>query len=478
MFDIGWKLPSSKSDAGDSSIDDDAASDAADSIDYQMNLRTVPGSSSYNTIGVDEGLEKSDDESVSSDACVSIPLKRITFSARESPMRLQRAGIKQLLDESQDSNTKSDPTVFGFDSDYSYLHVVGVSSRYHQGRVGSTKDGFVGQSTRKRRTFKDVFNIKEHRKAKPAKILGLDLDQYSYRLRVSDKSIWPRSNEKMVASTKTAHQMISSRPVVDWCRNDGILPIVTHPIKNGRSVRVAIGPYLDPDQNPYPVGSCFRAAGVYTDFGMRLHVDHNEAWRSNAETISAFFLRCPPKNSLPLSMPPNERMSAYAEMKRIIAKQPRVGFDIYRSGGNCALKGNAPPGSGARSAGEGAFFEHEQTVKNAYNLALETVSEAGRPLAVFGAGSLFPSDYHDQALVQEIGQLEQAFYFGTYTVRALGERPALTLEEIQAIMIEYVPIYKELSSMKFAVPFVPASRVPPCTSGLSLQGRWLQAYRN
>ena len=62
MFDIGWKLPSSKSDAGDSSIDEDAASDAAeDSIDYQMNLRTVLGSSSYNTIGSDEGLEKSDD---------------------------------------------------------------------------------------------------------------------------------------------------------------------------------------------------------------------------------------------------------------------------------------------------------------------------------------------------------------------------------------------------------------------------------
>ncbi len=117
------------------------------------------------------------------------------------------------------------------------------------------------------------------------------------------------------------------------------------------------------------------------------------------------------------------------------------------SGGNCALKGNAPPGSGARSAGEGAFFEHEQTVKNACNLALETVSEAGRPLAVFGAGTLFPSDHHDQALVKEIGALEQAFYFGTHTVRALGERPALTLEETQAIMTECVSICNELSSM-------------------------------
>ena len=211
MYDIGWKLPSGKSGTGDLCIDDDAASDAADSIDYQMNLRMELGSSSCNTLGANEELEKSDDESDSSDACVSIPLKCITFSARESPMRLQHAGIKQLLDESQDSNTKSDHTVFGFDSDYSYLHVIGVSSRYHQGRVGSTKVGFVDQSPRKHRTFKEVFNIKEHWKAKPAKILGLDqilgldLEQYSYRLRVSDKSIWPRSNEKMVASTKTAH---------------------------------------------------------------------------------------------------------------------------------------------------------------------------------------------------------------------------------------------------------------------------------
>ena len=66
MFDIGWKLPSSKSGAGDSSLDDDAASDAADSIDYQMNLRTELGSSSCNTLGADEELEKSDDESDSS----------------------------------------------------------------------------------------------------------------------------------------------------------------------------------------------------------------------------------------------------------------------------------------------------------------------------------------------------------------------------------------------------------------------------
>jgi hypothetical protein len=111
----------------------------------------------------------------------------------------------------------------------------------------------------------------------------------------------------------------------------------------------------------------------------------------------------------------------------------------------CTVKGNAPPGPGGRSAGEGAFFEHEQSVKNAYNLALEVVSETGHPMAVFAAGTLLPKDLYDKVLIEEIGTAEQAFYFGTYTVKALGECAALSWKEVLAIHAEYRPIYGDLS---------------------------------
>ena len=460
MFDIGWKLPIEQFDDGEF-IDDDAVpvvDDGDIDIFYEMNLGTHDSDveSTEESLVADEADALALDDDDGSEEITPIPPKRIVFSARESPPDLQNAGIKQLLDDTQDSTIKSDPIVFGFDTDYMYYHVYGASSRYHQSRVGSTKDGSVALPVRKRRTFKQVFNITEQRKAIPKKIAGLDLLQYTYKLRVSDKALWPRSNEKKVASTKSAYSMLTTRPVVDWCREDGIIPLVTHPLKNEQTIKVAVGPYLDPTtRNPYPPGSCFRAAAAYIDFGMRLHVDHNEAWRSNPETISAFFLRYPPKNGLPLTLPAINRKSPLAEMTRIHQLMPREGFDIYRSGGNAALKGNAPPGAGARSAGEGAFFEHEQTIRNAYNFALEAISESGRPIAVFGAGSLIPNEHHDPELMKEIGRKEQAFYFGVYIVTALGEQPALRREQIRQIMDEYLPIYPDLSSMHLRFLLLP-----------------------
>ena len=152
--------------------------------------------------------------------------------------------------------------------------------------------------------------------------------------------------------------MLTTRPIVDWCRDDGIIPLVTHPLKNERTIELAVGPCLDSTRNSYRPGSCFRVAAAYLHFGMRLHVDHNEAWRSNPETIRFFFLRYPPKISLPLTLPTTNRESPLAEMTRIHRLMPREGFDIYRSRGNAALKGNAPSGSGARSAAdEGAFLK-------------------------------------------------------------------------------------------------------------------------
>jgi hypothetical protein len=96
---------------------------------------------------------------------------------------------------------------------------------------------------------------------------------------------------------------------------------------------------------------------------MRLHADHNEAWRSNPDTTSAFIVRLAAKNSLPLTLPAIVRTSPLAKMHRIIAQQDPQGFDLHRSGGNPTVKGNAPPGPSGRSAGEGAFLSTNSLFK-------------------------------------------------------------------------------------------------------------------
>jgi hypothetical protein len=70
-----------------------------------------------------------------------------------------------------------------------------------------------------------------------------------------------------------------------------------------------------------------------------------------------------------------------------------------------------------------------QSIKNPYNLALEIVAEAGRPIAVFAAGPLFPQKYYDKVLAEQIGDAEQAFNFGAYTVMAMGKRPPLKFRD-------------------------------------------------
>ena len=461
MFDIALKLDSTLDDGAPDELGNQEAETSH--IFYDMNLPDnqgqISGGQSENEPSTFVVEADAQDRDLSDDGSVlaisaPIPPKRVVFSARESPKALQIAGIRHLQEDIDDNKIGSDPKVFGFGSHYIFHHVWGATSARHHQQVGSSSTPASVDSSSPS-TFKNVFKITEKKKGAPVKAIGVDLSKYSYQVRTSDKAIWPQSNEKKVASVKSARQMVTSRPIVGWLRDDGIIPIITHPITKDSTIRVAFGPYLDPHNQPHAPGSCFRAAGVYLDFGMRLHADHNEAWRSNPDTTSALFVRLPEKNSLPMTLPKNKRKSPLAELERIIALGEREGFDLYRSGGNPVVKGNAPPGPGTKSAGEGAFFEHEQSIKNPYNLALENVAESGRPVVVFGAGLLFPKEFHDEDLKKETDGAEQAFYFGTYTVLALGERPALNWDEIRAIYDEYLPTYKNLAVCNLRFLLVP-----------------------
>jgi hypothetical protein len=183
-----------------------------------------------------------------------------------------------------------------------------------------------------------------------------------------------------------------------YVSTEGILPIIKHPLHgpSGEQVTtfldVPFGPPLDSAQQPVLPGQCFEASTTYWRYGMKLVNGHNEAWCSNPMTASGLFVRLPEKNGLPMDLPNNKanRLSPIAEMERIIDRKPRTGFIFFRSGGNCTLKGQAPPSEAARNAGEGAFFEHEQSVKNPYNFGMEILAEQGTPVAVWGAGNLFP----------------------------------------------------------------------------------------
>lgn len=110
------------------------------------------------------------------------------------------------------------------------------------------------------------------------------------------------------------------------------------------------------------------------------------------------------------------------------------------------LKGQAPPSEAARSAGEGAFFEHEQSVKNPYNFGMEILAEQGTPVAVWGAGNLFPSKYHNKILERKSNASEQVFWFGCYKVTPIKEFPAKTKAELRDIMNKYKGAYASVLS--------------------------------
>jgi hypothetical protein len=371
--------------------------------------------------------------------------KRLVSSARETH-HLQSLGLKQILDDLSDRSMISEPQVYGRSQHYQFMNVWGATSDVYHRQLGtSSSDTRYASSVTRTSAFRDVFSIVEKKKKRSIKVLGCDLTKYAFIVRTTDEAIWPKPNEKTVVSVKTAAQMMTSRPMVDWLAADGLIPVVRMPNKDGGVVDVPFGPYFgDNNEQPQAIGTCFHAATIYRQFGMNLHKDHNTAWRSNCDTSSAIIVRMAEKNCLPLGLPTSRRKSPYAEMRRILNNEPREGFDLYRSGGNGSIKGLAPPGPNSKTAGEGAFLEHEQTINNSFNFALEVNCELGRPVVCFAAGDIFPKNMYDPTLARLHGNEEQTFYYGCCRVLALGEQPALSQREIVHIMEEYKTIYPNL----------------------------------
>ena len=373
--------------------------------------------------------------------------KRIVSSARVC-FPLQASGLKEILDDIESGLIKSSPKVYGKTKHYQYHNVWGATSSTHHRLVGtSTQDPNDNARNAKPCDFHHVFAIKEKKGAGSSPKLSRDLKKYEWKIRKTDRKYWPRSNFKKVASIKTASQVVTTPPVIDRLRDDGIVPSINHPKEKGM-ISIPFGPYLDDHAQPHVPGTCFHAAEAYRHYGMKLQHDYNEAWRSNVDALSSAFLRLPAKNSLPMDLPKEGRMSPYAEMLRIRDGGARLGFDIYRSGGNCVQKGQAPP-AGGMSAGEGAFFEHVQSINNAYNSAIEIIEERMTPLAVFVGGALLPDAFLDERLKSRIAGAEQVLYLGTYTVQALGTEPGLLVDEIVSIKAEYADVYPGMDDGNF-----------------------------
>jgi hypothetical protein len=97
-------------------------------------------------------------------------------------------------------------------------------------------------------------------------------------------------------------------------------------------------------------------------------------------------------------------------------------------------------------ASEGAYFEHEQTIRNPYNNALELMAENGTPVAVFAAGPLLPSHAYNKKLATSINNAEQAFYYGCYRIVAQGEQEAQSEDEMLQLVQEMKSIYPKIDS--------------------------------
>jgi hypothetical protein len=143
---------------------------------------------------------------------------------------------------------------------------------------------------------------------------------------------------------------------------------------------------------------------------MKLNSTFNEAWKANPDSFACMIGRYPPKSILkidgPNALTDEIDYSPHAEAKRIsdwvvagmVGPDPRLGVITYRSGGNWAAAGTTPPGSGIKTGGQAAFYEHEQSIVNAHNYSLEVTSDRQTQVSYFITGDLLHKNYKDPAL--------------------------------------------------------------------------------
>jgi hypothetical protein len=415
---------------------------SVDDLD-SSNFVPAPQAASYSVIlnSDDEQEDEMDAADPSREVEAKPEPKRYVGSARVC-FPLQLPG---LLDVRNDMDLNGiDPKCFRKKIHYEWYFVWGATSKHYHRLMGSkiNKSKTAGDDTPwKTTSFSDMFKIIQQPKKRPGSRLDCDLKKYIYSIRKSDKEIWPKCNAKKVSSVKSAAEMMTSSPLVDLLRLDGILPMIKHPHKGHGFVNARFGPYLDSFSQPHPPGAMFHASSVYSNYSMTLKPDFNETWRAIPQAGSALIFRLPEKNAMTADMSP------HSEMLRIKKKdETRLGFHFYRSGGNPSSKGQAPPSHLSKGAGEAAHFEYEQTIKNAPNMALELLAENGTPVAVFAAGPLVPTDLYDKKLAQKIDDAEQAFYFGCYRVIAEGEQPPMPEQAIMQLVEGMKPTYPKVES--------------------------------
>ena len=378
--------------------------------------------------------------------------KRITLSARATT-GLQNTGMKDIVDDVADQRI-SKPKVYGLPRHYNVSNVWGATNAHHHTMMGTRPPGDPAVDMGPV-CFTQIFKAANTAKGKKTKgvVYQCNLSKYSHVLRTSDCIIWPKTNSKMVVSVKSAPVMVTSEPIVDLLIAKGTLPLIKHPRPrredegNEKSfMEIPFGPYLDQETDqPLLPGKCRLASSIYSRYGMKLLSGHNEAWKAGACAASGLFVRLPEKNGLPVDGCETQRLSPLAEIQRISSGSERMGFIVHRSGGNCTMKGQAPPAEAARTAGEGAFFEHAQSIKNPYNFAIEILVEQGTPVAVWGAGDLVPARFRDRDLARDTDGAEQVYYFGCYKIERSTSQPAKTREELLEVVEEYQEEYPKLT---------------------------------
>lgn len=376
-------------------------------------------------------------------------LKRMTLSARATS-GLQSAGMKYIQGEVSEGRMKK-PKVYGLPLHYQVTNVWGSTVAYHHTIFGTRPAADPSMDVGPL-CYSQIFKAPDTSRIKKRVVLHhCDLSKYRHVVRTSDKKIWPKTNPKIVVSVQSAAIMLTSKPIIDLLTHEGMLPLIKHPRPSRKGeeptfMDIPFGPGLNAvTHQPLLPGQCLSASTAYSRYGMKLLSGHNEAWKAVPCAASGLFLRLPEKNGLQMDEPKRERLSPVYEMERIHSGESRLGFMVKRSGGNCTLKGQAPPAEAARTAGEGAFFEHAQSIKNAHNFAMEILIEQGTPVTVWGAGDLVPQKFQDKTLAQETDNAEQVFYFGCYLIERAPSEPAKSEDQILEVIEEYKVEYPNLS---------------------------------
>jgi hypothetical protein len=401
----------------------------------------------------------------------SLRPKRLVNSARQSPPLLQKYGLQQIYNHIQQKGYYQDtPCFYGCQDHYNRIRCWGAASL--ESMIGFGVRYFTTSSANTTPMedaipFFDYVAVSAYvppaNKVPLAPLPPFDFNRYKFRKRISDKVLWPPPNPNIVSTKHSLAELLTTGYVCQLLAAEAIIPVVVMPDRKDKKevVKVIIGPLLDQCGMPIKPGTCYAASEMYDMFGLKKKKDHHDTWAHDLWLLNCLIFRLPGKNALPVVCEINEGMAPLGEVMRVLenffvvgmaAQQNgrsdgRKGCQFFGSGANGVVSGANPSDPKKNDVRESATFETYQTIKNKLNSVIVLVCEKRTPLVVIVAGPIFPKQFHDKTLAQQIGEdTEQAMYLGCYQSSWCAQDEPLEKKDLVQMIRYYAEFYSDMDT--------------------------------